>query len=231
MGTELDDVLSLDGEEDEGEFSGFSPIHSGEESRQVLSVQKKKKKMSAVHNPPPPPPHPPQSNTMGTRKRVLTTTNNFNKENESRSSGGARKQQTETSPSLLDITKLSDNDISKLREVLGIVPPQYADEEDISSVFGDTLENLPSLHVQVDSADISVGEIIQEGNRQLPDNLSKALFESEDMVDDDWELPRLKAPEKGKAVSESLAKLTNTSCTSQCDTDSLVAKYKIPEKL
>ena len=44
MGTERDDVLSLDGEEDEGEFSGFSPLHSGEESRQVLSVQKKKNK-------------------------------------------------------------------------------------------------------------------------------------------------------------------------------------------
>ena len=48
MGTERDDVLSLDGEEDEGEFSGFSPLHSGEESRQVLSVQKKKKQKSGV---------------------------------------------------------------------------------------------------------------------------------------------------------------------------------------
>ena len=39
MGTEQDDVLSLEGKEDEGEFSGFGPLHSGEESRQVLSVQ------------------------------------------------------------------------------------------------------------------------------------------------------------------------------------------------
>ena len=83
--------------------------------------------------------------------------------------------------------------------------------------------------MQVDSADISDGEMLHEGNRQLPDDLSKALFEGEDSIEDDWELPRLKAPEKGKAVSESLAKLINTSCTSQCDTDSLVAKYKIPQ--
>ena len=82
MGTVRDDVLSLDGEEDEGEFSGFSPLHSGEESRQVLSVQKKKKQ-----------------------------------------------------------------------------------------------KNLPGLHVQVDSADISDWEMLHEGNRQLPDDLSKALFE------------------------------------------------------
>ena len=70
---------------------------------------------------------------------------------------------------------MSNSDISKLREVLRIVPPLYADEEDIISVLGNNLENLPGLHVQVDSADISDGEIIQEGNRQLPDNLSKAL--------------------------------------------------------
>ena len=81
----------------------------------------------------------------------------------------------------------------------------------------------------MESTDTSDWEIIQESNRRLPDNLSKALFESQDMVDDDWELTRLKAQEKGKAVSASLAKLINTSGTSQCDTDSLVAKYKIPE--
>ena len=218
MGTERDDVLSLDGEEDEGEFSGFSPLHSGEESRQVLSVQKKKKQKSGVIKKP-------QNSTKGTRKRALITSN---KENENRT-GVARQEQTGTSSSLLDISKLSDSDIIKLREVLGIVPSQYADEEDITSVFGDTLENLPGLHVQVDSADISDGEMLHEGNRQLPDDLSKALFEGDECVEDDWELPRLKAPEKGKAVSESLAKLINTSCTSQCDTDSLVAKYKIPK--
>ena len=38
----------------------------------------------------------------------------------------------------------------------------------------------------------------------------------------------MRVPEKGKAVSDSLAKLINVACSSQCDTDSLVNKYKIP---
>ena len=40
---------------------------------------------------------------------------------------------------------------------------------------------------------------------------------------------RVKGPIKGPAISNSLANLINTTCTSQCVTDDLVAKYRVPE--
>ena len=42
-------------------------------------------------------------------------------------------------------------------------------------------------------------------------------------------LPKLKGPIKGPAIPQSLANLINTTCTSQCVTDDLVAKHKVPE--
>ena len=43
------------------------------------------------------------------------------------------------------------------------------------------------------------------------------------------DLPKLKQPEKGPAISQSLASLINKTCTSQCITDSLMDKFKVPE--
>ena len=127
---------------------------------------------------------------------------------------------------MLDILKLSHNDISQLE-------PQYADDEDIQSVFGDSLENKPLLHVQFEPADLSDRENPQNnqhGNRQISNELCYALFDTEEgEITDDWELPRLKVPEKGNPVSETLAKKVNLACTSQCDVESLVSKYKIPQ--
>lgn len=37
-----------------------------------------------------------------------------------------------------------------------------------------------------------------------------------------------KAPKKGDDVSSSLAKMINTACTSQCELDDIMSKYKIP---
>ena len=49
--------------------------------------------------------------------------------------------------------------------------------------------------------------------------------ENQDNQDDDfWDLPRDKGPIKGPAISNSLANLINTTCTSQCVTDDLVAE-------
>lgn len=85
---------------------------------------------------------------------------------------------------------------------------------------------MPNLKVRFDSADLSDSETPREISTELCD----ALFGSEEgEIIDEWELPRLKAPEKGKAVSETLASKVNLACTSQCDVDSLISKYKIPE--
>ena len=41
---------------------------------------------------------------------------------------------------------------------------QYADENDISSIFGQSLDNLPNIHVEADRADISDTEIPCDNN-------------------------------------------------------------------
>ena len=105
---------------------------------------------------------------------------------------------------------------------------QYADENDIESVFGQSLENLPGLRVEVDNEDV-VLEPEENPSSNLVQNLSEALFDIVEVEACYWEPPRLKAPEKGKPVSDSLARLINMSCTSQCDTETLLSKYKIPQ--
>ena len=42
------------------------------------------------------------------------------------------------------------------------------------------------------------------------------------------ELPKLKAPKNGDALSPSLASLINTACTSQCEVEKIISKYKLP---
>ena len=130
----------------------------------------------------------------------------------------------------LDLSKLTETDNTKLREVLGIQTvqaEQYANDSDIDAVFGHSLENLPNLHVEVDRNDISDNEMPQTEHTNIADNLTQALFEPEEGEIVDYELPRMRVPEKGKAISDSLAVLINVACSSQCDTDSLVNKYKI----
>ena len=69
----------------------------------------------------------------------------------------------------------------------------------------------------------------------MSQNLINAMFEPQGVVGSNssqeheiWDLPKLKGPVKGPAISQSLANLINATCTSQCVTDELVAKYKVP---
>ena len=99
----------------------------------------------------------------------------------------ARKQRGQGP--LLDITKLTVNDISKLRLALDIynIPQnaQYTEEEDIRLVYGDSLENMSPFEVQFDREDVSDGEIPpanntinsqSTSNRQIASEISNALF-------------------------------------------------------
>ena len=54
---------------------------------------------------------------------------------------------------------------------------QYADENDIESVFGQSLENLPSLRVEVDNEDV-VLEPEENPLSNLVQNFSEALFDT-----------------------------------------------------
>lgn len=238
-----DDVLSLHSEEGSGEFSGFSPVNSPQPS---TSNAKGKKTACNLK-------------TVKSKVVKVTKKKKDNKENEPGKSAafpstvsGTKKKRNNTGGSaalppspVLDFTKLSENDISKLREVLGINShqPEFAYDEDITSVFGDSLENMPPIHVEFNPDDLSDGENLQTRsqnirnsnrncNKQISNELSDALFDAEEgeiIGDDEWELPRLKAPDKGRSVSETLAKKVNVACTSLCETDSLTSKYKIPQ--
>ena len=226
MDSDKDDVLSLNDEpnrESSDEFSGFSPLR---DTSPKLSNSKKKGNSK-----------PAASKGKALKKKTSKTSN---KENRNLPASGAgqssrgQKKDSDRNP-LLDISKLTEQEINQLQEKLGIVLPhqQYADAEDIQSIFGDSLENLPSLRVEFDPTELSDGENPQNrqnNNRQISLELHDALFEAEEgEIVDEWELPRLKAPEKGIPVSETLAKKVNLACTSQCDVDSLVIKYKIPQ--
>ena len=134
---------------------------------------------------------------------------------------------------------------------------EMADEEDIQYVFGDTLNNLPNVHVEFENdGPSSYVKVIPVAPRNPPkrplrsieNEINNALFDNQDngqdnnqnvqnigighnkvVVDDlRWNLPKLKVPKKGEPISQSLAELINMACTSQCDTNDIVNKYNLP---
>ena len=44
-----------------------------------------------------------------------------------------------------------------------------------------------------------------------------------------WDLPKLKAPERGDHINSLLANMINTACTSQCSLNGIIDLYKIPQ--
>ena len=132
---------------------------------------------------------------------------------------------------MVDLNNLSENDISKLRQKLGLVETHGHFD----------VHKAPNLHVEVNSEDILLsGEenTASCANKAHDDSLApskptlvEALFGSnnESDTEDEWGLPKLKSIEKDKPIAQSLASLINTACTSLCDTESLMSKYKIPE--
>ena len=168
--------------------------------------------------------------------------------NASSSKRGSQKSKKNTT----DLDNLSQSDIIKLRQIVGmdtIDTSHEMAEEDIRYVFGDSLENLPQIHVKFENEPASDVEVIPETHsfrqplRSIQNDISNALFNSNGSTqsassqhnvvvsnDEDftWQLPKLKCPEKGEPISSSLASLINAACSSQCDTDEIVSKYKLP---
>ena len=105
------------------------------------------------------------------------------------------------------------------------------------------------MHVEVENDGMASDiEIIPGENvsvrpplRTIENDISNALYDiqpqhhpnksCDEVVTSDnymWQLPKLKQPVKGSPSSPSLASLINMACTTQCDTDDLVTKYKLP---
>ena len=156
-----------------------------------------------------------------TKKKVLPSKEKSSKKN----------KVSKHKKSLVDLENLSEHDIFNLRQKLGLV--ETHGRFDITKA--------PNLHVEVNSEDILLSD--EENTASLankayddssaPNKLSlvEALFGSNNDTDteDEWGLPKLKSIEKDKPIAQSLASLINTACTSQCDTETLMSKYKVPE--
>lgn len=216
MSSDNDDVLSL-GTGSETAFSGFS----GDEVFVPPKKAQKAKKMKSVVVKPGPST---SSKSDGVKGKTSKPSASAKKDNKKCTTNKGDKP-------VIDISKLTGADIASLREVLGIEPARqarydYSDEPELETFFGQSLENLPNIQVEVDSADISEGEDLE----RVSQNIGQALFEEGELVDenDEWELPRLRVPEKGKDVAGSLAKMINAASTSQCDTETFISKFKVP---
>lgn len=242
MANEKDEVL-LDDPND-SEFSGFGPTdlepRSGPSTSKSTNVKNKKGKQPAK-----------ASSSVTAKSSSKTSQNKPSTSSAGQSSVGQSSiggQHKDRSFSEL-IDSLTDDEIMKLRSVLG-VDAYYADDEDIENVFGDSLKNLPNIHVELteesDEEQRSAPRRSNIGKKskraplqpaELSQNLIDAMFESPSEIEsgtdnqenDIWDLPKVKGPVKGPAISESLAKFINITCTSQCVTDEIIAKYKIPE--
>ncbi|XP_060596241.1 uncharacterized protein LOC132750311 [Ruditapes philippinarum] len=151
---------------------------------------------------------------------------------------------------ILDLSKLSEHDIESLRTALGIIPQERnignssTVDDNNNLLYDENVEDSDfysahprdNIRVQVDACDISDYEDdFSTFHNQGPRDLNKdfhTAFDSSTVVDDDagfsWDLPKVKAPERGDAISDSLSKLINTACTVQCDTDSLFNRYSVP---
>ncbi|XP_045204785.2 uncharacterized protein LOC123557402 [Mercenaria mercenaria] len=115
--------------------------------------------------------------------------------------------------------------------------------DDVDQQETSALGNRQNIHVQVNAADISDDESY-DNYGQEQENFSKqfsaVIFEDQNKTTNpnnnnlsleeiDCAMPKLKAPDKGKPVSDKLAQLVSTSCTALCETDSLISTYKVPE--
>ena len=233
MANERDEVL-LDDPND-SEFSCFGPDEVEPRSGPIIStnnsLSKKKDKKGKK---------PSKSSTSTTAK------SNKNSNEPKQSTSAPQVKECSSFEKMID--SLTDDEIMQLRNVLGF-EDNYANEEDFQSLFGDSLENMPNLHIEVtEDSDQELATASKVANTRkkskreplqpakLTQNLIDAMFEPQEAVEPSqndeneiWDLPKLKGPVKGPAIAQSLANSINATCTSQCVTDEMVAKYKVPE--
>ena len=234
MANERDEVL-LDDPND-SEFSGFGPDEVEPRSGPIISANNSSSKKKDKKGKKP------------SKSSTSTTAKSNKNSNEPKQSTSSAPQVKERSSFEKMIDSLTDDEIMQLRNVLGF-EDNYANEEDFQSLFGDSLENMPNLHIEVtEESDQELATASKVANTRkkskreplqpakLTQNLIDAMVEPQEAVEPSqndeneiWDLPKLKGPVKGPAIAQSLANLINATCTSQCVTDEMVAKYKVPE--
>jgi len=129
-----------------------------------------------------------------------------------------------SSNSIVDLNKLTPETVDKLRAALGLQEPTASIPTHgmLNSSDSDSYEVEMS-----DKENRSKSNVNCSFSNRFEDSLFDD-FEDENPDDDSWPQAKLKAPELGDPVSESLAKLINDSCTHMCNVNETVDKYKIP---
>jgi hypothetical protein len=204
MATEQDDVLSLD-DSDQESFSGFSTL-SGDENKSTKSSKRTEKS--------------PQKKTKSSKKHKSPSESKNGKKDK-------KSKEGKKSARGVDFTKMSVEDIDTLRGLLGINTHSADPCEEEKEFLAVPLSERSNLRVEIENDKFGDGD-----HAFVSQDLSQALFEDgeqENFVEDIWDLPRLKAPEKGDSVAKSLANMINLSCSSQCEIDHLTSKYKVPQ--
>ena len=243
MAAEEDTVTVNNHNDDEfsnssGSFSGFSLLPEDEEHAEAAKKHKGKQKATS------------KTSKKASKKAKKTAKMSASAQiSECNISLENNKKSNSLSKS---INKLSPDDIEHFRNLLGVAPQpfHYTADEDMQTVYGCNLNNYPGLTIELteeSDSELASAPAKREQSKKQPlqpvaitDDLRNALFEEKDESSqsvssetvaeyDLWDLPKLKQLEKGPAISQSLANLINTACTSQCITDSLMDKFKVPE--
>ena len=272
MAADKDDVLSLESGDEDSEFSGFEPLlgdGTNSKSSDAVGANKQDKKKGKTNAKAAKSTHkllskgvcaqkdderPSTSSAAAGSAQSVSAKSSSAKSGAKQSNSSSSKRGSQKSKkNTIDLDNLSQSDIIKLRQIVGMdtidTSHEMAEEEDIRYVFGDSLENLPQIHVEFENEPASDVEVIPETHsfrqplRSIQHDINNARFNSNgstqsasgqhnEVVSNDedftWQLPKLKCPEKGEPISPSLASLINATCSSQCDTDEIVSKYKLP---
>ncbi|XP_060581765.1 uncharacterized protein LOC132738302 [Ruditapes philippinarum] len=229
------DRIDLHASGEEGDFSGFSDQEiTGKKEKKSSDKKRLKSVVVEKENKPP--------RGKG-KKQSGKTLNTISSEISDRN----------LSSDKFDLKNLSNKDIEGLRTLLGIQPvvqqnPQflpdcdnydynednydYMDDESVNDNYSAVPAALkPNLRVEVAAQDVDIEDT---GIRNLSKDFSSAFDDgcTDNRLESDsdtWDLPKLKIPEKGEPVNESLANLINTAFTAQCDLDSILNKYQVPK--
>ena len=250
MAADMDDVLSITPSDSEmSDFSGFDINDIG--ANIEISSKKKGNKMVKIGKGKTPMPK--KVLHLSKTKSVVVkpakacvkgdTSSNNVVDGPSTSKVGRGTEKGLTGQNLVDLNNLTPENIAVLRELLGI-NPNHDEEPGDNTAFTDNDFWDREHNVTFANSEKSRTPLGVISNISMTGNLNEALFDTgydenvvassmhendPNLIEEAWELPKLKIPQYGENISESLAQLINAATTSQCITDQIVDKYKIPQ--
>lgn len=194
-----DDVLSLF-ESSESEFSGFD--------------------REDIENSPSRAPNKVKSNVVKiTKNQSAANATTSGKKVTKKKTKQTQKNKSVDSGNLIDLDNLNEDSVKKLKDLLGLT--NIIPNTTVSSVNSINDDDVPD-------SDSNHSDMANEIGNCLFNECPQAVSDDDTNDDFSWDLPKLKAPDKGDPISESLATLINTACTKQCQVNNIIEKYKVP---